>query len=240
MKILSIIAAGRSSRFKSHTTKPFAKIKNNKTTLQYILSNSINFFDIVVLVVSDQRLVENLKFEYSHVIICEQAEPRGNTEAVFIAMKAISHLHHKISFFAVQWADQPFYFQSDYLQLFSECKGVLIPAYIRDKPYVNWVFNKKILVRIEESKEMNIGSIVGIQDGGIFCFNSIYFLKLRQILENNSKNSSTSFSNFVHVLKDLNLKISNFKLNCMWYNFLNYNTIEEFRVIKLIAKKLNS
>ncbi len=237
MKIISIIAAGKGSRFSTIQPKPLAILENNLTTVEFIITNSLLVYDKVLVVIPQNPKFDFLLQKYSNVDFLVQKNPDGNLNAVLMALNHALKFR-KLDTFTVQWSDQPFYFYSDYNKLLNTNLNTLIPALIKVNPYVLFNFNGKYLDTIIESKNEKLNNNIGIQDGGIFTFKNETIYLLHKVLLKQHEMQSFRGMNFIYALEKLGLSYNNFDFTFSWYSFISYNTIAEFEYVKTVYKIL--
>jgi molybdopterin-guanine dinucleotide biosynthesis protein A len=236
MRILAIIAAGNSTRFIHPKKKPFAHIVDDVTTVNFIIGNALSIFNRIVVVLSSENDFAGILDKFPEVIPVVQKDVNGNSGAVLLALKSIKTLGISVSTFVVQWVDQPFYFKTDYQKLLGVRSDILIPCIVTKNPYVCWVFKNENLVQVTESRATGFVEAFGIQDGGLFVFRGNRIEELEALLNLQVDGMNSAEQNLIYLFPKLNIERNNIYFNNNWYNFLNYNTVEDFDFLKFTLK----
>ena len=164
-----IPAAGRGSRLGGNYPKVFTPITSDQN-IWTILNRKLHKIADNHCLVLNSIVYEEYKNKIDpSVKIAFQDEPVGMGDAIFQGFKFWSNS----KFLIIVWGDQV-HVSDETLKRVSESfddsisKQLILPLVAQDKPYVEYVFENKMLKKIKQEREGDLTTPGGLSDMGVF------------------------------------------------------------------------
>lgn len=204
MKMITIIpAAGRGSRMNLDIPKILIKIGKKKRVIDLLIDKVKKHSHKIVFIVNNKyqnKIRKYLDDNYKNKInfnLVLQKKPLGMFDAVYRSFKYLKN-YKKI---LIIWGDHIGVQKRTIDEICSaetQKQKALLPLVKIRKPYVEYVFSKRKLIKIKETREGDKVNKVGLTDLGTFLFFSNNFQKyLKEFKKKKIKGNITKEQNFL-------------------------------------------